>query len=180
MGVDCLKRFDWALAGRIRELDAAGLSSLLERRLAAARAGRAPLRRPCSEALALSLRTGRPAAELVGELLAEGATLDELRSDAIFDLCLLGEAVSLGVGASWMDVLPGEPEGAVSSLQVLPGSEEELFLLLQPGQVDILLRTLQDRAQEPPVPPGQVEALARLRDACARRPGQLVAWCFEP
>jgi len=179
MAVDYLKRFDWALAARIRDLDAAGLAALLERRLAAARSGRAPLLRPCSDALGLAVRTGRPVAELLAELLDEGATLGELRNDAIFDLCLQGEGVRLSAGGSWLDVLPGEPAGAVSSLEVLPGTEEELFLLLQPGQVDELLRALQD-AQEPTVPQVPLDALTRLRDACARRPGQLVAWCFEP
>jgi hypothetical protein len=178
MSFDCLKRFDWALAGRIRGLDRAGLAALLERRLAAARSGRAPLDRPSSEALTLAARTGRPAADLVAELLDEGATLDELRSDAIFDLCLVGEGIRLGDGASWLDVLPGEPAG-LSSLEVLPGSDEEHFLLLQPGQVDELLRTLTAHPQEPTTARGPLEALARLRDACARRPGQLVAWCFE-
>lgn len=179
MGIDYLKRFDWHLAARIRGLDAAGLAALLERRLAAARSGRAPLLRPCSEALVGALRTGRPPGELVAELLAEGATLDELRNDAVFDLCLQGERVRLGEAADWLDALPGAP-GPVSSLDVLPGTDEELFLLLQPTQVDELLRALQDCAQEPTVAPGQLDALARLREACARRPGQLVAWCFEP
>jgi hypothetical protein len=180
MGMDYLQRFDWALAARIRGLDEAGLAGLLERRLAAARSGRAPLHRPCSEPLALALRTGSPVAELVAELRRDGASLDELRNDAVFDLCLLGEGVRLGDGASWLDVLPGEPAGAVSSLEVLPGTEEELFLLLQPGQVDELLRALQAPVQEPTLAPGQLAALARLRDACARRPGQVVAWCFDP
>jgi hypothetical protein len=186
MGIDYLKRFDWALAARIRSLDAAGLAALLERRLAAARTGRAPIVRPCSEALALATSTGRPLAEVVAELLDEGATLDELRNDAIFDLCLQGERVRLGEAASWLDALPGTP-GPVSSLDVLPGTDEELFLLLQPTWVDDLLRALQDGAQEPTALPGQptalpgqLDALARLRDACARKPGQLVAWCFEP
>jgi hypothetical protein len=46
--------------------------------------------------------------------------------------------------------------------------------------VDELLQALEECAEEPAHSQEQLQALARLRDACARRPGQRVAWCFEP
>jgi hypothetical protein len=176
MGVDYLKRFDWSLASRIRRMGADELAQLLEDRMPSRRGGSW---RPVSEALDLALRTARPVAEIVPELLAEGCTLTELRNDAIHDLCLQGEDVPLDATGAWAEVFLEQPQEALSSLDVLPGTDEERFLLLLPRHLDAVLRSLEGREHEPARTPAKLQALARLRDACAARPGQLVAYCFD-
>lgn len=175
MGLDYLKRFDWALAARIQRMGAAELADLFTERLPAWRAGGG---RPSSEVLDLAARTGRPAAEIVDELLAEGCTLTELRNDAVHELCLQGEDVPLDARGSWAEVLLEGPGNALSSLDVLPGTDEERFLLLRPQHLDAILQAVQDEEPEARAPSG-LEAIARLRDACASRPGLLVAYCFD-
>jgi hypothetical protein len=176
MGTEYLKRFDWGLAAAIRRMGVVELSRLLAERFPTWSANG---RRPCSEAFDAAARAPRPFLEIVRELLAEGATITELQNDAVHDLCLQGEDVRL----SWDAVagaLPGDPEDAVSSLDVLPGTDEEVFLLLRPQQLDVILSALRARPEEATVrTPAAVEALARLREACSAQPGQLVAWCFE-
>jgi hypothetical protein len=177
MGIDYLKRFDWGLAARIQRMSASELAGLLAERLAAWQASG---RRAFSDALDLAVSTARPMAELVDELVAEGCTLTELRNDAIHDLCLQGEDVPLDARGSWAEVLLAEPAAALSSLDVLPGTEEERFLLLRPQHLDAVLRTVQEGVEELPArSPSKLEAIARLRDACAARPGLLVAYCFD-
>ncbi|MGC3996831.1 MAG: hypothetical protein QM767_04575 [Anaeromyxobacter sp.] len=112
------------------------------------------------------------------ELLDTGSTLDELRNDAVFDFCLEGEDVRLDYWGCYPEVFSGEPEGAVSSLELLPGSEEERFLVLRPSHVDEILRSLREHAHELTVmSPMQIEAVARLRDAAET--GQPVVYCFD-
>ena len=177
MSVDYLKRFDWSLAARIRRMGADELAGLLGDRLPPWRSGP---RHPVSAALELALRTGRPVADIVPELLAEGCTLDELRNDAIYDLCLQGEDVVLDASGAWAEVFLEQPEDALSSLDVLPGTDDEQFLLLAPTRLDTVLRSLREQVREPGArAPAKLEALARLRDACAARPGLLVAYCFD-
>jgi hypothetical protein len=171
MGVEFLQRFDWGLAARIRRMGVVELSMLLAERFPAWSASG---RKPFSEPFRIAVRTRRPFLAILRELLAEGATLTELQNDAVYDLCLQGEDVRLGWEA-FARVLPTDPEDALSSLDVLPGTDEELFLLLRPQQLDVILRALE--AQEPPT--AALAALARLRDACAAAPGQLVAYCFD-
>jgi hypothetical protein len=177
MGVDYLKRFDWGLAARIQRMSAVELSGLLAERLPAWCAGG---RRPFSDALDLAARTARPVGEIVDGLLAEGCTLTELRNDAVHDLCLQGEDVPLDAWGSWAEVFLDRPGDVLSSLDVLPGSDEELFLLLRPQHVDTVLRSLREDAHELATrSPSKLEAIARLRDTCASRPGLLVAYCFD-
>jgi hypothetical protein len=177
MATDYLLRFDGALAARIRDLDAGELADLLADRFAA---WRARGRRPFSEALSLALGTARPLRAIVEELLAEGCPLGDLRNDAVYDLCLQGEDVRLDYWGSYAEVFPGEAEGAVSSLEVLPGTEEELFVLLRPDHVDEIVRSLRAHAHElTAMSPARIEVIAELRDACAGEPEQRVAYCFD-
>lgn len=177
MGTDYLQRFDGALAARIRSLDAGELADLLAERFAG---WSVRGRRPFSEALALALRTARPLHAIVEELLAEGCALDDLRNDAVYDLCLQGEDVRLDSWGCYTEVFPAEAEGAVSSLEVLPGTEEELFLLLRPDHVDEIVRSLRAHVHElTAMSPAHIEVIARLRDACAAAPEQRVAYCFD-
>jgi hypothetical protein len=176
MAADYLKRFDWALAARIRKAGPEELVQLLEERRGAWRAAG---RRPCSDLLALALRSGRPVAEILDELLAEGCTLTELQNDAVCDLCLQGEDVRLGADGLYAEVFPADLEGALSSLDVLPGTDEELFLLLRPQHLDLLLRALREQEGQALPSPVRLDAIARLRDAIASQPGQMVALCFD-
>lgn len=177
MGVDYLKRFDSSLASLIQRMSADELAQLLGDRMPAWCAG---TRRPVSEALDLALRTARPVAEIVSELLAEGCTLTELRNGAIHDLCLQGEDVPLDAAGEWAEVFLEQPQEALSSLDVLPGTDEEQFLLLLPRHLDAVLRSLAGQEHAPGAQaPAKLEAIVRLRDACAARPGQLVAYCFD-
>lgn len=177
MSVDYLKRFDSGLAARIQRMNAAELAALLTERLPGWRAGG---RRAFSEALELASTGERPVAGIVDELLREGCTLTELRNDAVHDLCLHGEDVPLDARGSWAEVLLDRGENALSSLDVLPGTDEELFLLLRPQHLDAVLRSLQEGPPELSArSPSELEAITRLRDACAARPGLLVAYCFD-
>ncbi len=176
MGTEYLKRFDWVLAASIRRMGVVELARILAERHAS---WSATGLRPFSEAFRVAARTRRPFLEILRDLLAEGASITELQNDAVYDLCLQGEDVRVGWDAV-ADALPEDPEDAVSSLDVLPGTDEEVFLLLRPQQLDAILRRLQARTPEPSLrAPATVEALCRLREACAKRPGQLVAFCFE-
>ncbi len=177
MAVEYLKRFDWGLAARIQRMNAEELAALLGERLPAWRSGG---RRASSEALELAVRDQRPVAEIVEQLLAEGCTLTELRNDAVHDLCLQGEDVPLDGRGPWAEALLEDADSALSSLDVLPGTDEELVLLLHPQHLDAVLRSVQQDAPELPArSPSSLEAIARLRDACAARPGLLVAYCFD-
>lgn len=177
MGTEYLRRFDWGLAARIRRMEPEELAGLLAERYPAWRASGRPA---CSEVLRLAARSNRPVPEVLDELLAEDCTLTELRNDAIYDLCLQGEDVRLGEGGAWDEVFAGGPGEALSSLEILPGTDEELFLLLQPWHLDAILRSLAERSPEPAVRSrAQLDAIAQLRDTCAARPGLLVAYCFE-
>ncbi len=176
MGTEYLKRFDWGLAAAIRRMGVVELARLLTERFPSWSAGG---RRPFSEAFRVASRAGRPFLEILRDLLSEGATITELQNDAVYDLCLQGEDVRLGWDAL-ADVLPDDAEDALSSLDVLPGTDEEVFLLLRPQQLDAILHALQARTPEPALrPPATLEALCRLREACSASPGQLVAYCFE-
>jgi hypothetical protein len=177
--MEYLRRFDFNLAARIRRAGPAELAQLVAERLPAWRAsGRAP----ASDVLLLASRSDRPAAAVIEELLAEGSSLTELQNDVVHDLCLQGEGVRLPELGGLAEILPADVEGALSSLDVLPGTDEEVFLLLRPHHLDQLVQTLQEAAgslgEEAPAP-GPLAALERLREACAARPGQLVAYCFE-
>jgi hypothetical protein len=176
--MDYLKRFDWGLAARIRRMGADELAALLAERFPAWQAAG---RRPFSEALRLVPRGGRTFAEVLAELLSDGATLTELQNDAVYDLCLYGEDVRLDEAGSCAEALLSEPEAAVSSLEVLPGTDEEVFLLLRPRHVEAMLRALEEAADpgEPAPDGGRHQAIARLRDACASGPNLLVAYCFD-
>ena len=175
MGADYLKRFDCALAARIRGMNAAELAELLTERFPAWRTSGA---RPSSDLLSLAARSARPIAEILQELLAEGCTMTELRNDVVYDLCLEGEDVRLDDW--WTEAFEDEPEDALSSLDVLPGTDEELFLLLRPQHLDAVLRSVGERGHDLAArSPAQVDALARLRDACASRADLLVAYCFD-
>jgi hypothetical protein len=176
MGTEYLKRFDWGLAASIRAMGVVELARLLTERYASWSAGG---RRPFSDAFRAAARGRRPFLEILLDLLAEGASVTELQNDAVYDLCLQGEDVQLGWDAL-AEALPEDPEDAVSSLDVLPGTDEEVFLLLRPQQLDAILQALRSRTPAPALrEPATVEALCRLREACSKRPGQLVAYCFE-
>jgi hypothetical protein len=175
MGTEYLQRFDWGLAARIRSTGVVELAVLLGERFPAWSASG---RRPFSEAFRIVSRSPRAFLDILTELLAEGASLTELQNDAVNDLCLQGEDVRLGWDAL-TEVLPSDPEDALSSLDVLPGTDEEVFLLLKPQQLDQILRGLEARASEAAARAANLEALTRLREACAAAPGQLVAYCFE-
>lgn len=176
MGTEYLKRFDWGLAATIRRMGVVELARLLTERYASWSSGG---RRPFSEAFRAAARGRRPFLEILLDLLSEGASITELQNDAVYDLCLQGEDVQLGWDAL-AEALPEDPEDAVSSLDVLPGTDEEVFLLLRPQQLDAILQALRSRTPAPALRvPATVEALCRLREACAKRPGQLVAFCFE-
>jgi hypothetical protein len=177
--MEYLRRFDFNLAARIRRAGPAELAQLLAERYPAWLAcGRAP----ASEALLVASRSGRPAAEVIQELLDEGCSLTELQNDLVHDLCLQGEGVRLPELGGLAEILPADVEGALSSLEVLPGTDEEVFLLLRPHHLDQLLQTLREAAgrlgDDSPAP-GPLAELVRLREACAARPGQLVAYCFD-
>lgn len=176
MGTEYLQRFDWGLAARIRNMSVVELAVLLGERFPG---WLATGRRPFSEAFRIASRTHPAFLAILGELLAEGATLTELQNDAVYDLCLQGEDVRLGWDAL-SEILHSDPEDALSSLDVLPGTDEEVFLLLRPQALDEIVRGLEARgmtsAAQTPAP---MEALARLRAACAASPGQLVAYCFD-
>jgi hypothetical protein len=172
MSADYLKRFDWGLAARIQAMNASELAALLAERLPACRAGG---RRPFCEALGAALQSERPVAEIVDELLDEGCTLSELRNDAVYDLCLEGEDVRLDGSAPWDEILAGQSADVLSSLDVLPGTDEELFLLLEPRCLDAIVRSLEPESPRSP----QADAIARLRQACTSRPDLLVAYCFD-
>ncbi len=175
MGTEYLKRFDWGLAASIRRRGVVELARLLADRFPAFAASGRP---PFSDAFRVAARTRRPFLEILRDLLAEGATITELQNDAVYDLCLQGEDVRVGWD-SLAEALGIDAEEPVSSLDVLPGTDEEVFLLLRPRQLDAILHALQARTPEPALrSPATLEALARLREACAAR-GQLVAYCFE-
>jgi hypothetical protein len=176
MAAEYLQRFDWSLAARIRSMGVVELAVLLGERFPA---WSATSGRPFSEALRIASRARRPFLAILGELLAEGATLTELQNDAVHDLCLQGEDVRLGWDAL-TEVLQADPEDALSSLDVLPGTDEEVFLLLRPQALDEILRELEGRSRDAAArAPAPMEALTRLREACAAAPGQLVAYCFD-
>jgi hypothetical protein len=175
MGTEYLKRFDWGLAAAIQRMGVVELARVLAERYPA---WQASSRRPFSDAFRVASRSCRPFLEILRDLLAEGASITELQNDAVYDLCLQGEDVRLGWDAL-AAALACDPEDALSSLDVLPGTDEEVFLLLRPQQLDAILQAL---ASHPPAPadePATVEALGRLREACSASPGQLVAYCFE-
>ena len=177
--MEYLKRFDFNLAASIRRAGPAELAQLLAERYTAWHAsGRAP----ASEVLLVASRSGRPAAEVIDELLGEGCSLTELQNDLVHDLCLQGEGVRLPELGGLAEILPADVEGALSSLEVLPGTDEEVFLLLRPHHLDQLVQTLQEvggSLGDATSAPGPLAALVRLREACAARPGQLVAYCFD-
>ncbi len=176
MGTEYLKRFDWGLAASIRRMSVVELARLLTDRFPSWSAG---ARRPFSDAFRVASRTRRPFLEILRDLLSEGATITELQNDAVHDLCLQGEDVWLGWDAV-IEALPADAVDAVSSLDVLPGTDEEVFLLLRPQQLDAILHALQARTPGSDLrPPTTVEALCRLREACTASPCQLVALCFE-
>lgn len=175
MGTEYLQRFDWGLAARIRAMSVVELAMVFAERFPA---WSATGRRPFSDALRIAARTHRPFLAILGELLAEGVTVTELQNDAVYDLCLQGEDVRLGWDAL-SEILHSDPEDAVSSLDVLPGTDEEVFLLLRPQALDEILRDLEARGPSAAPPALPMEALERLRDACAAAPGQLVAYCFD-
>lgn len=46
------------------------------------------------------------------------------------------EEIYLDYWGCYAEVFDGHPEGSISSLDYLPGQEEEIFLLLRPDHVD--------------------------------------------
>jgi hypothetical protein len=176
--MECLKRFDFGLAARIRRAGPVEFAEVLQERYPAWRASGRP---PSSEVLLLFSRSGRPIAEVIEGLLEDGCSLTELRNDAVHDLCLQGEGVSLPGLSDLSEFLPADPDGTVSSLDVLPGTDEEVFLLLRPQHLQKLVQTLQEAAGSLGElnSPAPLAALERLREACTARPGQLVAFCFD-
>lgn len=176
MGTEYLKRFDWGLAASIQRMNVVELATLLAERFPAWSVSGRPA---FSDALRIAARSRRPFLVILRDLLAEGATITELQNDAVHDLCLQGEDVRLGWDAV-VEALPADTVDAVSSLDVLPGTDEEVFLLLRPQQLDAILHALQARTPASDLRPAtMVEALRRLREACTASPGQLVALCFE-
>jgi hypothetical protein len=108
---------------------------------------------------------------LADQMLAEGR--DPL-------IALGGEEIYLDYWGCYAHVFNGHPEGSISSLEYTPGEKEEIFLLLRPDHVDLMVRSLNEHADDLRVMnKEQIAKVERWRDFCADNPSHMVAYMFD-
>ena len=95
-------------------------------------------------------------------------------------IALGDEEIHLDYWGCYDEVFDGHPEGSISSLDYLPGEEEETFLLLRPDHVDRMIKSLYEQVDDLSImDKAQIEKVERWRDFCAANPSHMVAYMFD-
>ena len=90
------------------------------------------------------------------------------------------EEIHLDYWGCYAKVFDGHPEGSISSLDYLPGEEEETFLLLRPDHVDRMIKSLHEHIDHLTImDKEQIEKIERWRDFCVANPSHMVAYMFD-
>ena len=95
-------------------------------------------------------------------------------------IALGAEEIHLDYWGCYAEVFDGHPEGSISSLDYLPGEEEEAFLLLHPDHVDQMVKSLYEHVDDLSIMnKEQIGKIERWRDFCAANPSHMVAYMFD-
>jgi hypothetical protein len=114
------------------------------------------------------------------ELLAGNGTAQE-KELAIFDECHSEDFIYLDYWACYVDVFDGtDPPESISGKQLLPELQEEIFVLLLPQHVDLMLLSLKQHENELVVmADDRIAKLETWRDLCISDKRFLVAYHFD-
>lgn len=191
MGTDYVKPFDLSLARRLLKMEPAAIAAYVDQNRAAleARDRRAAESDLASFRARLEEKEWREAvgrlarverwADLVKQL-ASGTDGASLRREAVDALAMSPERINLDYWGCWAEVFVKPPPGSLSSRALFPDDKEELFVLLLPTHVNVMLTSLQRHRSELSVMNDRSLArLTALRDDCARNSDLRVAYCFD-
>ena len=109
------------------------------------------------------------------------ALADQMLAAGRDPLMALGdEEIYLDYWGCYAHVFNGHPEGSISSLDYTPGESEEIFLLLRPDHVGLMVKSLHEHADDLRVMnKEQIAKVERWRDFCAANPSHMVAYMFD-
>ena len=111
---------------------------------------------------------------------------DKVLADQILEtggdpLTALGnEEILLDYWGCHSHVFDGNPPGSISSLNYMSDEDGEIFVLLRPEHVDLIVRSLLAHADDLRVMNAeQVAKVAKWRDYCRTNPRYFVAYMFD-
>lgn len=181
MGTDRVQLFDKGIADRVLAMDREALEAFVFENLNALREkdGHAGLLFYLMTREGLSLRDG------IERVLSDGPPFKplaqafaQLRTDVALDAALGDEEIAVDYWGCYVETLMSA-EGMLSCIDYL-GWEEEVFLLLAPEHVDLMLASLERHASELTIMrPEHVDRLRRWRDDCATNPSHRVAYFID-
>jgi hypothetical protein len=181
MGTDRVRFFDKGIADRVLAMDREALEAFASENVTALRAkdGYAGLLFYLMDTKGLSLRDGIERVltdESSGKPLPEAFA--QFRADVALDAALGDEEIAVDYWGCFTEVLLSA-QGMLSCVDYM-GMEEEVFLLLNAGHVDLMLASLDAHRSELQIMrPEQVAHLRRWRDDCAGNPNHRVAYFLD-
>jgi hypothetical protein len=180
MGTDRVRFFDKGIADRVLAMDREALEAFVSENLETLRANDGY----ASTLLYVMDKEGVSVREAVERLLAEIPTKPrerafvELRADVALDAALGADEIAVDYWGCYVETLMSA-KGMLSCIDYL-GWEEEVFLLLGPEHVDLMLASLDSHGSELTIMrPEHVAHFRRWRDACAANPSHRVAYFLD-
>jgi hypothetical protein len=181
MGTDRVRFFDKGIADRVLAMDRQALEAFVAENVTALRVrdGYASLLFYLMDKKGLSLRDG------IERVLSDGPpskplaqAFAQFRTDVALDAALGDEEIAVDYWGCFTEVLLSA-QGMLSCIDYM-GMEEEVFLLLNSGHVDLMLVSLDAHRSELQIMrPEQVARLRRWRDDCAANPNHRVAYFLD-
>jgi hypothetical protein len=176
MGTDSIKLFNKALADRILAMEREPLTRFLEENLNILKQKEFTL----NSILFEMEQSGVYAQDAVERLLAEEYTLAGLKIEVAQDFAFGDEEIYLDYWGCYAHVFHGHPEGSISSLDYFSEQGEERFLLLRPGHVEQMIKSLYEHIDDLRImDKEQIEKVERWREFCVVDPGYMVAYMFD-
>ena len=176
MGTDSIKLFNKRLSDQILAMDLQQLTEFLEENIGVLEKKDFSF----STVLFVMKQTGSSVSDAVETLLSDEHTLTGLKTEAIDDFAFGDDVILLDYWGCYCEVFDGHPEGSISSLDYLPGEQEETFLLLRPEHVGRMIKSLHEHIDDLSIM--NTEKIAKVeewRDYCAANPNYMVAYMFD-
>jgi hypothetical protein len=181
MGTDRVRLFDKAVADRVLAMEREELEAFVSEKLNTLRTNATY----ASELFYLMDKEQLPVQDAIERLVSEGfrgtspaQALAALRANLALDAALGSEEIAVDYWGCYTEVLLSA-NGMLSCVDYM-GMEEEIFLLLAPEHVDLMLASLDAHVSELSIMrPEHVARLRRWRSECAANPNFRVAYFLD-
>lgn len=113
-------------------------------------------------------------------LLDPEFTLSPMKSPIVCEYAFGNEEILIDYWGCYAAVFAGHPEGSISSLDYLPGEEEETFLLLRPEHVEMMIKSLREHSDDLTIMNAdEIDKVEEWKAFCAANTGYFVAYLFD-